>query len=124
MEDVKSTLLEILKQQAEQWKNYEQRLEKLKELFVEQQREMLTSNKNEDLDIFSQDTIINVIAEFNYMPEEEVTFLSYFCRYKDLYKTDCSNWPNHKKVRLILRKLGTVEHMKFVNYILPKKLVT
>ena len=26
-----------------------------------------------------------------------------------------------KKVRLLLRKLGTVEHNKFVDYILPKK---
>ena len=52
MEDFKTTLLEILKQQAEQWKNYEQRLEKLKELFVEQQEKMFTSNKNKDLGVF------------------------------------------------------------------------
>ena len=52
MEDFKTTLREILKQQAEQWKNYERRLEKLKELIVEQQWKMLTSNKNKDLGVF------------------------------------------------------------------------
>ena len=29
--------------------------------------------------------------------------------------------PMQKKVRLLLRNLGTVEHNKFVDYILPKK---
>ena len=48
MEDFKTTLLEILKQQTEHWKNYGQRLEKLEELFVEQQWKMLTSNKHEN----------------------------------------------------------------------------
>ena len=41
MKNFKTTLLEILKQQAKQWKNYEQRFENLKELFVEQ-RKILT----------------------------------------------------------------------------------
>ena len=66
MEDFKTALLEILKQ-LEQWKKY-------KELFVEQQQKILTSNKNKDLGIFSQDATVNVIAEFDYIPEEEVTF--------------------------------------------------
>ena len=82
---------------------------------------MLTHNKNKDLYIFSQDAIVNAFGEFNYMPEEEVTFSSCFCRYKDLYKMDCANWSDHEKVRLVLRKLGAVNHTKFVNYILPKK---
>ena len=59
-------------------KKSEQKLEKLEELFVEQRQKMLTSNKNEDSGIFSQDAIVNSIAEFNYMPEEEVTYSSYF----------------------------------------------
>ena len=78
---------------------------------------MLTSNKNEDLGVFSQDAIVNVIAEFNYMPAKEGTFLPYFYRYNNLYKIDCAYWSDHRKVRLVLRKLDTVEHTKFVNYI-------
>ena len=69
--------------------------------------------------VFSLDAIVNAIAEFNYMPEENVTFSSYFRRYEDLYKTDCVNWSDHKKVRLMQRKLNCVEHAKFTNYILP-----
>ena len=80
-------------------------------------------NKNEDLCVFSQDTIVNVIAEFNHMLEEEVTFLLYFRRYKGLYKTDSANWSDHKKVRLVLRKQSVVKDTKFINYILLKKLV-
>ena len=47
MEDFKTVFLEISKQQEEQWKNYEQRFYKFKELFGEQQK-ILMSNKNED----------------------------------------------------------------------------
>ena len=38
-----------------------------------------------------------------------------------IYITDCADWTDAKKVRLLLRKLGTVEHNKFVDYILQKK---
>ena len=82
---------------------------------------MLTSNKNKDSGVFSQDIIVNATAEFNYMPEEVLTFSWYFCRYKDLYEMDCVNWSDHEKVTLVLRKLGYVEYTKFVNYILRKK---
>ena len=82
---------------------------------------MLTSNKNKDSGIFSQDSIINAIAESNYMPEEEVTFSLYFHRYEDRYKTDSSSWPDYKKDRLVRRKPGTIKHTKFVNYILLNK---
>ena len=51
MEDFKAAILDILKQ-VEQWKNYDQGLEKFEELFVEQQRKMLTINKNEDKCLF------------------------------------------------------------------------
>ena len=34
---------------------------------------------------------------------------------------DCKDWTNAKKVRLLLRKLGTTEYSYFVDYIRPKK---
>ena len=40
--------------------------------------------------------------------QKKRTFSSYFHRYEDLYKMDCSNCS--KKVRLMLRKLGTVKY--------------
>ena len=58
---------------------------------------------------------------FIYLPEEDKTFEAFFRRYKDLFTVDCEDWTNPKKVRLLLRKLGTTEYSKFVDYILPKK---
>ena len=57
---------------------------------------------------------------FIYLPEEDKTFEAFFIRYKDLFTVDCEDWTNAKKVHLLLRKLGTTEYSKFVNYILPK----
>ena len=70
---------------------------------------------------FPQNTIRSVIENFLYTPEKDVTFTSYFRRYEGLYTTDCANWNNSKKVRLLLRKLGTTELTKFINYTLPRK---
>ena len=70
---------------------------------------------------FPQSAILNIINDFIYCPESNQTFASYFRRYEDLYNIDCSNWSDQKKVRLLLSKLGAVEHDKFVYYILPQK---
>ena len=75
------------------------------------------SNKNDYSGVFFRRTIV----EFNYMPEEKATFMSYFRRYKDLYKTDCANWSDHEKVRLVVRKLGAVEHEVRKLHITDKK---
>ena len=63
----------------------------------------------------------NALETFSYAPDEDNTFEAYYRRYEDIYITDCADWTDAKKVRLLLRKLGTVEHNKFVDYILPKK---
>ena len=55
-----------------------------------------------------------------YAPDEDKIFEAYYRRYEDIYITDCAHWTDAKKVRLLLRKLGTVEHHKFVDYILQK----
>ena len=68
--------------------------------------------------------MLNALETFSYAPDEDKTFEAYYRRYEDIYITDCADWTDakkkKKKVRLLLRKLGTVEH-KFVDYILPKK---
>ena len=58
---------------------------------------------------------------FIYLPEEDKTFEALFRIYEDLFTVDCEDWTNAKKVRLLLRKLGTTEYSKFVDYILSKK---
>ena len=63
----------------------------------------------------------NELETFSYALDEDKTFEAYYRRYEDINITDCADWTDAKKVRLLLRKLGTVEHNKFVDYILPKK---
>ena len=63
---------------------------------------------------FPQTAVLNTINNFIYCPESNQTFATYFRRYEDLYNIDCSNWSDQKKVRLLLSKLGAVEHDKFV----------
>ena len=38
-----------------------------------------------------------------------------------MFRVDCENWSEPKKVRLLLSKLGPLEHSKFSDFILPKK---
>lgn len=40
---------------------------------------------------------LNSIGEFVYNPEESVNFLSYYRRYKEIFKNDCQDWPDEKK---------------------------
>ena len=61
----------------------------------------------------------NALETFSYAPDEDKTFEAYYRRY-EYQITDCADWTDTKKVRLLLRKLWTVEH-KFVDYILQKK---
>ena len=70
---------------------------------------------------FTQNAVWNELETFSHTPDEDKTFEVYYRRYEDIYITDCADWTDTKKVRLLLRKLGTVEHYKFVDYILPKK---
>ena len=70
---------------------------------------------------FSQNTIWGALDNFIYPPGGNITFVFYFSRFEDLYATDYLNWVDSKKVHLLLRKLGTKDHTKFFNYILPRK---
>ena len=71
--------------------------------------------------IFTQNAAWNALETFYYAPDEDKPFEAYYRRYEDIYITDCADWTDAKKVRLLLRKLGTVERNKFVDYILLKK---
>ena len=58
--------------------------------------------------IFSQNAVWNALETFSYAPNEDKTFEAYYRRYEDIYITDCADWTDAKKVRLLLRKLETV----------------
>ena len=61
------------------------------------------------------------LETFNYVPDEDRTFEAYFRRYEDMFRSECENWSQQKKVRLLLSKLGPVEHNKYCDFILPRK---
>ena len=68
-----------------------------------------------------QDSVVNCVCEFNYNPDEEVTFSLYYRHYEDIFWWNCPGWTDERKVCLLLSKLCPVEHEKYVNYILLKK---
>lgn len=59
------------------------------------------------------------IAEFSFDPDNDVTFGSWFQRYESLFEEDAGKLDDAAKVRLLLRKLDTPSHSRYVNYILP-----
>ena len=61
----------------------------------------------------------DVGGKFLYNPEG-VRFLSYYRRYKKIFKKDNRVWLD-EKVCLLLRKFCPLEHEKYFNYILPDK---
>ncbi|KER31390.1 hypothetical protein T265_02308 [Opisthorchis viverrini] len=70
--------------------------------------------------VSSTDAAAASITEFTFDALSGHTFDSWFKRYEDMFKTDFSKFDDGWKVRLLLRKLGTPEHERFTNFILPK----
>ncbi|VDP34555.1 unnamed protein product [Schistosoma mattheei] len=66
------------------------------------------------------DSVINATHEFNFDGVAGVTFESWFKEYEDLFYIDLCKLDDASKVRILLRKLGTVEHELYSNFILPK----
>nr|CAX83705.1 Gag-Pol polyprotein [Schistosoma japonicum] len=66
------------------------------------------------------ESIANSVSEFNYDPENGIVFDSWFLRYEDMFRVDCSDLDDAAKVRLLLRRLGTREYNKYMNFILPQ----
>ena len=58
---------------------------------------------------------------FLHSPHSKKKLFTIIWSYEDIFNVDCEQWPSEKKVRLLLRKLGTTEHNRFVDFILPKK---
>nr|CAH8874954.1 unnamed protein product [Trichobilharzia regenti] len=100
---------------------FEQQL-KLMEMFVNQQTGPAppSSNPNHTM-LPSVDGIVNSISQFNYDPEANVTFDTWYQRYEDLFTVDLASQDDAWKVRVLLRKLGPAEYERYCNLILPQK---
>ncbi|XP_053699240.1 uncharacterized protein K02A2.6-like [Sabethes cyaneus] len=66
------------------------------------------------------DSLANNIKEFHYCPEENITFTAWYARYDDLFEKDAARLDDEAKVRLLMRKMGTAEHERYISFILPK----
>lgn len=60
------------------------------------------------------------VTEFSYDPDGGSTFEIWYRRYEDLFLLDGSKLDDAARVRLLLRKLNTSAHERYVNCILPK----
>ncbi|CAH8498480.1 unnamed protein product [Schistosoma intercalatum] len=68
----------------------------------------------------SCDAVASSIPEFIYDPESGNTFLTWFKRWEDTFRTEFCNQDDAWKTRLLVRKLGSSEHARFADHILPK----
>ena len=111
--------MELHKQQLEFQQLTLQKTELQQKRFEELLVNSLNGSKNSEKDtIFSQSSIYNSIETFEYIPENDKTFEAFYRRYEDIFNVDCEQWPSKKKkVRLLLRKLGTTEDNRFVDLI-------
>ena len=139
MEELQKMIVQMLKANVDQQQKFEEKLKKLvmelhkqqlefqqltlykTELQQKQLKELLANSlddsKNSEKDtIFSQSTIYNSIETFEYVPENDKTFEAFYRRYEDIFNVDCEQWSSEKKVRLLLRKLGTTERNRLVHF--------
>lgn len=70
---------------------------------------------------FLFESISNLITEFSFDLETNSTFENWFNRYGDLFSNDAKSLDDNAKIRLLLLKLDTPAHSKYINYILPNK---
>ncbi|XP_049294182.1 uncharacterized protein K02A2.6-like [Anopheles funestus] len=81
----------------------------------QQQQQGAPSNPEQILDSLARN-----ITEFHFEADVGITFEKWHSRYEDLFSRDAARIDDAAKVRLLLRKLGPLEHERYVNYILPR----
>ncbi|XP_018406352.1 PREDICTED: uncharacterized protein K02A2.6-like [Cyphomyrmex costatus] len=120
MSDMKEALLAFMQQQQAQIKVQQ-------EFFVQQQNAFaaqlsqafastITSNKE-----MKTESLASGITKFVYDSENGLTFDAWFVRYEGLFNVDARDLDDAAKVRLLLRKLNTLCHKQYVDYILPSQ---
>ena len=63
---------------------------------------------------FTPEFITESILGFKYDEQDNLTIDAYFQQFQDIFEKECSKLSDKKKARLLLRKLGTVEHKNIV----------
>ena len=116
MEQLQSSVLELIKFQIQSQKELLERQIKNEEKFQQQILELkqdndkkqlqisepthkaiLTKENKSDKKFCSQNTIWSTIETFNYNPEEDQTFERFYQKYQDFFDIDCQTWTDEKK---------------------------
>ena len=102
-------LQNILQQQQKQFEDAQSRL-------IELLTNKMSINPTKTGMISSSltDAAASSINEFIFDPDSGRTFECWYRKYEDMFTTDFINLDDAGKVRLLLRKLGTVEHERFI----------
>ena len=118
----KKLVMELHKQQLE-FQQFTQQITELEQKYFEELlvNSLHGSKISEKDTIYSHSAIYNSTDTFEYVPENDKTFEAFYKRYEDIFCVDCEQWPSKRKIPLLLRKMGTTEHYRFVDFILPKK---
>lgn len=96
---------------------------RLTELVASQQEQILQLNRTGQVNQPGSEKIIESLAtgieDFYYDPDGGIFFDAWYARYEDVFKIDGKDLDDQAKVRLLLRKIGTQFHERYVNSILP-----
>ncbi|KAA3675813.1 uncharacterized protein DEA37_0005280 [Paragonimus westermani] len=103
----------------QQQKIFEQSQAKLIEMLTQKFSSQSLGVANED-QLPTPESMIQQVSEFHFDAIGGVTFDSWFHKYEDIFRVEMVQLFEDEKVRLLLRRLGTTEHERFVNFILPK----
>ncbi|XP_039447993.1 uncharacterized protein K02A2.6-like [Culex pipiens pallens] len=69
---------------------------------------------------FLMETLSNTIPEFVYDPQGGLVFDKWYSRHEEAFNKGGEKLEEADKVRLLVRKLSSVDHDRYVNYILPE----
>ena len=115
MSSVKEVILVFMQQQQIQLKAQQEFFVQQQNAFVAQFAQAFASSTityNKEIK-----TVASDITEFIYDPDNGLTFNAWFVRYEGLFNIDTLMMP----LRLLLRKLNTMCHKQYVDYILPRE---
>lgn len=107
---------EFLKTQQTMMQQQQQMLEAFSKMVVVTKPAEDAASSNEKL----MESLANSIETFHYDATTGYTFEAWYRRYADLFAEDAKGLDDFAKTRLLLRKLDTLSHDKFINILLPK----
>lgn len=116
---ISTEVQELIKAMNAQHEKDSKAMQSLLSQLISTRSEETTRTKSDEPEFIIESLATN-ISEFVFDPENNLTFETWYARYEDLFTIDAVKLDDAAKVRLLLRKLSTHVHSKYINYILPK----